>query len=532
MEVEDEGLDDMDDQEDFEPGAKTKNTKKSPSPTKKKQPTKRAIQVQLGGSANKKATTTKTPKKGGRAVLTALTTLSKKVLDPSETPETSLVAALLAASKPIPGIPSSTSRTTTAHRPSTLYTHQLEGIARNLLQEHEPNSMHIQLLNLLFRSVGGSVETNLPATTDLEEMDDNEWDTLVTEVVQVMRETDTELLTANPDERTGPRQYRAIYQEFWYRLGVVLLSHTQEGGDESQEFSSNRFQVELVRELIARVTELVLVGQPDLRGGATIAIWELAKACMERTVELESKLATAQRQHAASKGQSRKLQALTHSMDSWKRHKAELEELVEGPVLQGVFIHRYRDSNPYIRCHSLEFLSQLTLLRPDLFLRDKYLKYFGWMSSDKVAVVRLAALNGLMAPFQHKPSKRTPTSLELDIYSMQSVCSKFLSRIVDCVEDSQSLQVQETAMELMLSMLQKEFLDDWDDDQGWDQVNLKALDPNTTPKVRKDALYFILEQLDCFDADEDNRSYVSTQTASDKKQVERVEGIASWYVCN
>jgi hypothetical protein len=103
-----------------------------------------------------------------------------------------------------------------------------------------------------------------------------------------------------------------------------------------------------------------------------------------------------------------------------------------------------------VACHSLKTLSQLTLLRSDLFLRVKYLKHFEWISSDKVAVVRLAALNGLMAPFQHKRSKRTPTSLVLDIYSMQSVCSKFLSLIVDCVEDSQSLQVQENGMELML----------------------------------------------------------------------------------
>jgi cohesin complex subunit SA-1/2 len=366
--------------------------------------------------------------------------------------------------------------------------------------------------------------------TDLENLDDNEWDHLVTEVVEVMREMDNPLLCANPHE--GAREYRAIYQEFWYRLGTVLLTHSQ-GGD-ATAFSSDRFQVEMVRELVARITELVLVGQPDLRAGATIAVLQLSVACMERTMELEQKLQVANRQYkAAGRNQNRKLQTLQHSMDAWKRHKAELEEIVEGPGFQGVFIHRYRDSNSHIRCMSLEALSQLTLLRPDLFLRDKYLKYFGWMASDKVAVVRVAALKGLLAPFEavakendNQTTKR-PDSLIIDILGMKNVCTKFLNRIVDCTEDSQSSEVQETAMELLLTMLKEEFLDEWEDDNGWDQVNLKALDKNTTPKVRKDALYFILEQLDSFDTeDDDNKS--QSMSVSDKKQVERVEGIATW----
>ena len=81
-----------------------------------------------------------------------------------------------------------------------------------------------------------------------------------------------------------------------------------------------------MRELIARMTELVMVGQPDLRAGATLGIYQLAVACAERTVELETKLATAERQYKASKGQARKLQALKHNMDTWRRHKEELEE--------------------------------------------------------------------------------------------------------------------------------------------------------------------------------------------------------------
>jgi hypothetical protein len=123
----------------------TKKQKKSPSPKKQ---AKRTIQVKIGGPKRKPTTTTA---RGGRpGALAALAALSKKVLDESDTPETNLVAALLASSKPIPEISSVPPHSSTSTNvPTTLYTPQLEGIARHLLQEHEPNSMHIQLLNLL-----------------------------------------------------------------------------------------------------------------------------------------------------------------------------------------------------------------------------------------------------------------------------------------------------------------------------------------------------------------------------------------------
>lgn len=529
--------------EEKKPTKRKKTAKKSNS---KKQ---RSIQVKIGGSAKKRKKAGTAPR-GRRNVHAALTALSKKVLDESETPETSLVAALLASSKAIPGIPSvGSSKSRSASSGTSIYTPQLNAIGRNLLKQHEPNSMHIALLNLLFRSVGGSVETSMKPDLDLEEMEDNEWDTLVTDVVEVMRETDADrtLLCANPEEKIGFQEYRAMYKEFWYRLGNVLLTHSPQPGsvnadsDESdvevekpQPFSSNRFQVEMVRDLVSRIAELVQVGQPDLRFGATVAIWELALACMERSVELEEKLQVATRQYKASAGQSRKLQALKQSMDSWRRHKAELEEIVQTAVFQGVFIHRYRDSNMYIRICSIEFLSKLTLLRPDLFLENKYLKYFGWMASDKEPEVRVVALQAFLAPFHHtkRNTSNKKSSLQINVADMKTVCVKFLNRIVDCTEDSQSLHVQEAAMELLLIMLREEFLDDWDDDDGWDQVNLKAIDKNTSPKVRKDALYFVLDQMDCFDTEEDGGDGKSTMShgLGEKKQVERIESIASWYV--
>jgi cohesin complex subunit SA-1/2 len=542
-------------EEDF--GKKQPNKKRSPS---KKQPTpkkKRVIQVKTNTPKKAKVTTVSSSRPlNRRGVHAAFSQLAKKVLDDeTETPETSLVAALLHSCKPIPGFPNKEHALHESSTQDSIYTLQLEAVARKYVQDSDPNALHCHLLNLIFRSVGGSLDTNLDLeTTDLEDLDDSQWDDLISNVVQQMRETDANktLLTAAPSKQAAIQEYRKVYPEFWYRLGKVILSGVSSSSgsssssssppssEEPPTFTSSRFQVEMVRDIVNRITELVPVGQPDLRAAATMAVLQLAHACLERTVELEGKLATAIRQHhaAAKSNATRKMQMIQHSMDDWKRHKLELEELVVGPVLQGVFMHRYRDSNAFVRGLCLEALSQMTTTRPDLFLVDKYLKYMGWMCSDKMASVRLAGLKGLTAPFLHydqqqelaQPDKLL-APLKIDLHQLENVCTKFLARFVDCTQDVDT-DVQEQAMELLLHMLRNEFLDDWDvmEDTAWDQVNLKALDVHATPKVRKNALYFILEQLDCFDHDEHDDEGTTSADVPEKKQMERVEGIASWYV--
>ena len=616
-----------------------------------------------------------------------------------ETPENSLVAALLASAKSIPGIPStarpktyyyaqqqqqqqevdptstsSSSSTLTSSERMTKRTNsivnvclpQLDGIVRHLIRTTEqngnPHELHVQLLNLLFRSVGGSIETNINSGTDLDELEDDDWDDLISKVVTVMKtesDADSTLLCADDDDDIGihtttnnsdndgsssgsgtagdgttsttatltTRQigtiaYRTLYKEFWYRLGHILLAHSpspavamvseedsendddddddddEENEDEEDDedtknndddddvdendslfsskkkkrklrsssskkskgnkkskksqiaktakkitpqqqgegFSSNRFQLEKVRDLILRMTELVSVGQPDLRAAGTLAVLQLAKACVERTVELEQKIRVATRQlKVASKaGSKRKQQTLQHHLDNWKRHKAELQEMVEGPVFQGVFIHRYRDANERIRRDCLRSLSSISLIRPDIFLVDTYLKYFGWMASDKSPSVRIAALEGLSAPFRvaalslipvNSTSSSAAIPFPIDVATMHNVTNKFLSRIVDCIDDNESVRVQEIAIKLLLSMVHEEFLDDWEDDLGWEKINMKSFDPFSSPKVRRDALYFVMDQIETFDTDGKDASSIG-----DKKQSDQLLAIAKWYV--
>ena len=50
-------------------------------------------------------------------------------------------------------------------------------------------------------------------------------------------------------------------------------------------------------------------------------------------------------------------------------------------------------------------------------------------------------------------------------------------------------------MKLLVSLLRNAFLDEVEDEKMWNQINLLALASNTSVEVRKNALYFIMEQL-------------------------------------
>ncbi len=144
----------------------------------------------------------------------------------------------------------------------------------------------------------------------------------------------------------------------------------------------------------------------------------------------------------------------------------------------------HSDSNEHIRAMCISSLSRMTLQRPDIFLTDKYLKYFGWMMHDKDPLVRGAALDGLLQPFHAVQitveGKARPVGDEnlmiekIDLGTLEHVVAKFLPRIVDAVMD-QVGSVQEVAMSLMLVLLKGGFLDEVNDDKLWDQTNQRCL---------------------------------------------------------
>lgn len=160
-----------------------------------------------------------------------------------------------------------------------------------------------------------------------------------------------------PPVALGAVEYRKIYNEFWYILGHIALIEGGMATTSSNDFGSTekdnapivRLDAELVKNLILRIIELSPVGQPDVRAAATLAALSMAHAVLDQSAILAKKMEVASRQYAAAKknkspggGGGTKVEALKVRIESLKRCVEDLEEVVLGPVVQGLFVHRYR----------------------------------------------------------------------------------------------------------------------------------------------------------------------------------------------
>jgi cohesin complex subunit SA-1/2 len=464
-----------------------KRARASPTPDKKASPKKARLPTRKGAPSRK-------------SVQTALTALSKKVLAAEETPETSLVAALLQ------------SHTTQGKT----HVARLQPLVRTVVGDDQRLPT---LFSLVFRSVGGTGVLHLE-DVDLEDMGEQELGDLLTKVVEEMEDTpaDHVLLPCEPPTTVALREYRTLYEQFWYLVGLAAVDRTDAPSDddkkEDDDDDASQSPPQTAREILTRLTDLVTVGVVDIRAAASMAVYHMGAALLDRTVELTTKLDHAERQAKAAirSKQTRKAAALKEQIHAWKETIADLEDMVE-KIVVGVFLKRYKDVHPQIRAYSVTMLSRYMLIRPDIYLQSSFLKYVGWLMSDKDAVVRESAVIGLLAPLRAKKDKNIDTS------SMTHAIDKFLDRICDCVIDVDA-RVQGVAMELCLTLLREGFLDSVEDDEKWAQINLRALTPEATPSVRYNALLFVLEQLEPFDPSAANSEYTAVQ---------RINCLVNWY---
>ena len=486
---------------------------------KKKEPSSSTSGKKKGGGGGRSARGVAHKAGGGapatrRQATTALQSLAKKcILDPEdETEENSLLVALLSSYKN-DGDSKKKRGGGTTDGGSSIYTAGLQKIAQRVIQEYgeNPSATQVNLFNLILRSVGGNTVLD-PATTDLESMADKDFEKLVIQIAGEMEDlpADHTPLVANTTKLTvAQAEFRKIFEEFWYQLGKTALTYSAPTGEKN---GSERFRVELARDLVQRMADLLTLWIPDIRLGLVTAIYQMGRAMLERTVELQTKLATAERQLTVAKRsrQQRKEEALEEQIESWKRTVDDIEAFATDMVVQSVVVKRYRDSCEFIRVATLEALGQFCTIRPDLYATSIYLKYFGWMLSDEVPAVRIAAIKGLLVPLEKEEA--------VDTEVMERILTKFVGRLTDLSTDVE-LEVQEAAMALLLQYLRNDFFETVVDDDIWSRINHRVLDDSTTPTVRRDALYFVLDQMEAFD---------SGTAKTEREAVDQLESLSHW----
>lgn len=157
---------------------------------------------------------------------------------------------------------------------------------------------------------------------------------------------------------------------------------------------------------------------------------KLCKLAASSTLSVEKQqrqLSNAQNNTNARNTQARerKIQLINENIRVSKMQRdAVLESL--GDIFQNVFNSRYRDVDSSIRAESLKALAQWAIAYGDMFMQAHYLRYFGWMLSDPVDLVKKEALKAL-----HKLYKYVNTKGDVLQIGLRQLTESFRDQLIN-----------------------------------------------------------------------------------------------------
>lgn len=165
--------------------------------------------------------------------------------------------------------------------------------------------------------------------------------------------------------------------------------------------------------------------------------------------------------------------------------KSALINLLKG-IQSDVFVNRYRDVSSAVRKDSIRMFSQWLMEFPSEFLKNEYLKYFGWLLNDRAAEVRRAALQSVYQ-LLNASSNFAKT--------MSAFLEKFRPRFLEMIRDIDD-EVAIEALNVLTTMLGESFLKE-DDGQAIEEL---IVCHDSTP-VKESAAKFLLEYIPAFQRD-------------------------------
>ncbi|PIC26065.1 hypothetical protein B9Z55_018757 [Caenorhabditis nigoni] len=206
----------------------------------------------------------------------------------------------------------------------------------------------------------------------------------------------------------------------------------------------------------------LLTGMADsqvraFRHTATFCAMKISSALVDVTIELTQSKEKTSRQIEAEKAKLKNNSAGNEKYEALIAQRTQTEERAEeirqiiGYLFRSVFVHRYRDVVPDIRCICIQELGHWMDVYPEHFVDDSYLKYIGWSLFDKVGDVRHRCISALI-PLFDKPSILDKLELFVNKFKERLV-SMLLDKDLDTsIETVQLMRVLYTHFPTLLTM--------------------------------------------------------------------------------
>lgn len=208
---------------------------------------------------------------------------------------------------------------------------------------------------------------------------------------------------------------------------------------------------------------------------------DVARETMTSVSTSRKQVESEKKKKSVNKG---RVDAIQTSVEEGEKKLEMVDEFLKDGV-NIVFVHRYRDIDPRIRCECMSALGQWIRNYREYFFEGQFLRYLGWILSDPVAQTRAVVVEQLRTLYENKDN----------IAGLRSFTERFRQRMVEMAAQDADVVVRASAVEL-LDLIRDAGLIEPND---VDVVGRLVFD--TEPRVRKAAgRFFVANVHDVFDS--------------------------------
>ncbi|KAG0062370.1 hypothetical protein BGZ90_003117 [Linnemannia elongata] len=213
------------------------------------------------------------------------------------------------------------------------------------------------------------------------------------------------------------------------------------------------------------------------RHTAAVVALNLVTSLAEFASEIQEELNVTNRQLATNQKQkatATKIKQLEKKVAESQARKAQVLKWID-EIFVSVYVLRWRDVDPLVRSDCVRELGQWMIAYQDHFVASSYLKYLGFVLSDKAAAVRLEALKVLAKLYE---IENQPTAL-------RQFTTRFTDRFVEMAIGESDTLARLAAIKVATLVHRHGQLEEED------QVKLSALIFGANAKVRKGISKFV-----------------------------------------
>lgn len=236
---------------------------------------------------------------------------------------------------------------------------------------------------------------------------------------------------------------------------------------------------------------------------------DIARAVMTSVSTSRKQVESEKKKKSVNKG---RVDAIQSAIQDGEKKLEMIDEFIKDGV-NIVFVHRYRDVDPRIRCECMTALGRWIRTYREYFFEGQFLRYFGWILSDPVAQTRAVVVDELRGLYENKDN----------IAGLRSFTERFRIRIVEMAAQDADVGVRASAVELLGLIREAGLIEPADIDTG---VRLVF---DLEPRVRKAAGgFFVASVEDIFESLTEELNDEVNETFGDEEEDDFASPKRSW----